>query len=130
LPFLQLLSITPHHSKAGADSVDHYRKYVFYGWWKVSYAWLRYLLMVIAYFGVLRIEGTANLRQRKKRLLLTITALFGPLVFSKYANFLYHDVIGAPFGIQGKIIHLGHTRSAYYCAARRSNWGEQYCISG
>jgi alginate O-acetyltransferase complex protein AlgI len=78
----------------------------FYAWWKIGYAWLPYLLMAIAYFGVLWIEGTADLRQRKKRLFLIIAAMFGPLAFFKYANFLYHDVFGAPFGIQGKMINL------------------------
>ena len=30
---------------------------VFYAWWKVSYVWLPYLLMAIAYLGVLWIEA-------------------------------------------------------------------------
>lgn len=78
----------------------------FYGWWKVSYVWLPYLLMAIAYFGVLWIEGAPDLQLRKKRLFLTIAALFGPLVFFKYTNFFYHDVFGAPFGVQRKPLNL------------------------
>ncbi len=79
---------------------------IFYGWWKASYVWLPYLLMAIAYFGVLWIEGAVDQQQRKKRLLLTVAGLFFPLVFFKYTNFLYRDVLGAPFDIQGELLHL------------------------
>ena len=79
---------------------------IFYGWWKVSYVWLPYLLMAIAYLGVLWIERAPNPEQKKSRLFLTVAALFGPLVFFKYTNFLYRDVFGAIFGLQHKIINL------------------------
>ncbi len=41
---------------------------IFYAWWKVSYVWLPYLLMAIAYLGVLWIEAAAEERARKRRL--------------------------------------------------------------
>ena len=57
---------------------------VFYAWWKVSYVWLPYLLMAIAYLGVLWIEGATEERARKRRLFITIVALFVPLILLKY----------------------------------------------
>jgi alginate O-acetyltransferase complex protein AlgI len=79
---------------------------VFYAWWKVSYVWLPYLLMAIAYFGVLWIEAAVDAAGRKRRLLLTIFVLFLPLAFFKYTDFIYRDVIGPFFGVQGKILDL------------------------
>ena len=38
---------------------------IFYAWWKVSYVWLPYLLMAIAYFGVLWIEAAPEARTRE-----------------------------------------------------------------
>jgi alginate O-acetyltransferase complex protein AlgI len=78
----------------------------FYGWWKVGYVWLPYLSMAIAYFGVLWVEAATDDRRRKTRLFFTILALFGPLVFFKYTDFIYHDVLGAPFGDRGKLLDL------------------------
>src|SRR6202046_5411663 len=79
---------------------------VFYAWWKVSYVWLPYLLMAIAYLGVMWIEAAAEERARKQRLFVTIVALFVPLVFFKYTDFLYRDVVGPLFGIHDKILDL------------------------
>jgi alginate O-acetyltransferase complex protein AlgI len=67
---------------------------VFYAWWKVSYVWLPYLLMAIAYVGVLWIEAAVDAAGRKRRLLLTIFVLFLPLAIFKYTDFIYRDVIG------------------------------------
>jgi alginate O-acetyltransferase complex protein AlgI len=72
---------------------------IFYAWWKVSYVWLPYLLMAIAYLGVLWIEAATEERVRKRRLLIAIVTLFVPLVFFKYTDFLYRDVVG-PTGIE------------------------------
>jgi alginate O-acetyltransferase complex protein AlgI len=79
---------------------------IFYAWWKVSYVWLPYLLMAIAYLGVMWIEAAAEERVRKRRLFATIVLLFLPLVFFKYTDFLYVDVIGPLFGIHSKIVDL------------------------
>ena len=79
---------------------------VFYAWWKVSYVWLPYLLMAIAYVGVLWIEAAVDAAGRKRRLLLTIFVLFLPLAIFKYTDFIYRDVIGPIFGVQGKILDL------------------------
>jgi alginate O-acetyltransferase complex protein AlgI len=79
---------------------------IFYAWWKVSYVWLPYLLTATAYLGVSWIESASEIRQRKTRLLLTIVALFVPLVFFKYTDFLYRDVLGPAFGFHDKILDL------------------------
>jgi alginate O-acetyltransferase complex protein AlgI len=79
---------------------------IFYAWWKVSYVWLPYLLMAIAYLGVLWIEGATEERARKRRLAITIVTLFLPLVFFKYTDFLYRDVFGPLLGFHDKILDL------------------------
>jgi alginate O-acetyltransferase complex protein AlgI len=79
---------------------------IFYAWWKISYVWLPYLLMAIAYVGVLWIEAAVDAARRKRRLLITIVALFLPLAFFKYTDFIYRDVVGSIFGIQRKIVDL------------------------
>lgn len=79
---------------------------IFYAWWKLSYVWLPYLLMAIAYVGVLWIEAAADAAHRKRRLLLTVVALFVPLVFFKYTDFIYRDLLGPLFGFRDKILDL------------------------
>jgi alginate O-acetyltransferase complex protein AlgI len=79
---------------------------VFYAWWKLEYAWLPYLLAAIAYFGVIWIERAKVEAARKRRAVLTVILLFLPLVFFKYSNFLYADVVGAFLDNRGKLIDL------------------------
>jgi alginate O-acetyltransferase complex protein AlgI len=79
---------------------------IFYAWWKVSYVWLPYLLTAIAYLGVKWIERASEERARKRRLFVTIVILFVPLVFFKYTDFLYRDVVGPLFGLHEKILDL------------------------
>jgi D-alanyl-lipoteichoic acid acyltransferase DltB (MBOAT superfamily) len=78
---------------------------IFYAWWKISYAWLPYLLMAIAYFGSAIAERAAP-SARKYFVAATIFVLFIPLVFFKYTNFLFQDVLGTLFGLQGKVVDL------------------------
>jgi alginate O-acetyltransferase complex protein AlgI len=79
---------------------------VFYAWWKISYVWLPYLLTAIAYLGVRWIERANDERTRKQRLFVTIVTLFVPLVFFKYTDFLYRDVLGPLLGLHDKILDL------------------------
>ena len=79
---------------------------IFYAWWKVEYVWLPYLLTALAYGGVLWIEAAPEARQRKRRLVATIAALFVPLVFFKYTDFIYRDVLGPVFGFEGRILDI------------------------
>src|SRR5436190_4820696 len=97
---------------------------IFYAWWKLEYAWLPYLLMAIAYGGVLALEratavwsvgGGGELmmgaappgpRQRKGVLIATIVALFVPLLVFKYTDFIYRDVLGPAFGWQGTLLNI------------------------
>ena len=51
-------------------------------------------------------KSTKDAALRKRRLLLTIVTLFVPLVFFKYTDFLYRDVLGPLFGFHDKILDL------------------------
>jgi alginate O-acetyltransferase complex protein AlgI len=79
---------------------------VFYGWWKIEYVWLPYVLIAVAYAGVLLIRNGTDSAQRKHRLIITIALLFAPLVFFKYTNFVYRDVFGVIFGFDEKLLDL------------------------
>jgi alginate O-acetyltransferase complex protein AlgI len=79
---------------------------VFYAWWKVEYVWLPYLLMAIAYLGVQWIARVKEEPARKRRMLTTVVFLFMPLVFFKYTDFLYRDVLGIAFGVRDKLLDL------------------------
>ncbi|MGY4364335.1 D-alanyl-lipoteichoic acid acyltransferase DltB (MBOAT superfamily) [Bradyrhizobium sp. LB1.3] len=68
---------------------------VFYGWWKIEYVWLPYLLSAIAWGGVLFIVRAKAPEVRKRRLVGTLILLFVPLIAFKYTHFLVYDVFGA-----------------------------------
>ncbi|MDE3059923.1 MAG: MBOAT family protein [Pseudomonadota bacterium] len=79
---------------------------LFYAWWKVGFVWIPYLLMAIAFYGVLWMERAGTSETRRRRMVLAVIALFLPLAFFKYTNFLYRDVIGPFFGWTGTLIDL------------------------
>jgi alginate O-acetyltransferase complex protein AlgI len=66
---------------------------VFYGWWRVEYVVLPYILAFIAWWGVSHIERAATEADRRFRLKLTIVALFAPLVLSKYSYFAANEIL-------------------------------------
>jgi alginate O-acetyltransferase complex protein AlgI len=78
---------------------------VFYAWWKPEYVWLPYLLMAIAYFGVIWMMQAKLEPGRKRRAVVAIALLFVPLVVFKYTNFIYNDVLGALTG-GGRVFDL------------------------
>jgi len=78
---------------------------IFYAWWKLEYVWLPYLLMAIAYFGVIWMMDAKLEASRKRRAGIVIALLFVPLVVFKYTNFMYNDVLGALTG-GGKVFDL------------------------
>jgi alginate O-acetyltransferase complex protein AlgI len=78
---------------------------IFYAWWKLEYVWLPYLLMAIAYFGVIWMMDAKLEPSRKRRAGIVIALLFVPLVVFKYTNFIYNDVLGALTG-GGKVLNL------------------------
>ncbi|WFU40226.1 MBOAT family O-acyltransferase [Bradyrhizobium sp. CB82] len=67
----------------------------FYAWWKPEYAWLPYLLSIIAWGGMLWIEQAKAPDVRKWRLIMVLAVLFTPLIVFKYTHFLIYDVAGA-----------------------------------
>lgn len=79
---------------------------IFYAWWRVEYAWLPYLLMGTAYGGAIWMERASAEAARKRRAAWTIVALFVPLVFFKYTNFIYSDVLGPAFGWHERLLNL------------------------
>jgi D-alanyl-lipoteichoic acid acyltransferase DltB (MBOAT superfamily) len=79
---------------------------IFYAWWKVEYVWVPYLLMAIAYFGVQWIAGAREHTARKGRMLITVILLFLPLLFFKYTNFLYRDIVGLAFDVRDELLEL------------------------
>jgi alginate O-acetyltransferase complex protein AlgI len=60
----------------------------------------------VAYFGVLWICRAERGEARKWRLTLTLMLLFVPLIFFKYSNFFYGDVIGAFSGDHAALFNL------------------------
>lgn len=79
---------------------------IFYAWWKVEYLWLPFLLVAIAYGGIIWIESTAAHVARSWRLGITIIGLFLPLLFFKYTDFIYRDVLGPLMDWHGKVLNV------------------------
>jgi D-alanyl-lipoteichoic acid acyltransferase DltB (MBOAT superfamily) len=79
---------------------------LFYSWWKIEYVWLPYFLIAVAYSGVLWLQNSVDRAERRRRLIVTIALLFVPLVFFKYTDFVYRDVIGPVFGFDGKLLDI------------------------
>jgi alginate O-acetyltransferase complex protein AlgI len=76
---------------------------VFYAWWRVVYIWLPYALTLIAWSGTLWLDSAKDDHARKHRLIITIVALFVPLVVVKYAYFIASDaprpLLGGPTAV-------------------------------
>jgi alginate O-acetyltransferase complex protein AlgI len=72
---------------------------VFYSWWRLDYTWLPLALTIIAWAGVRWIGLVEDPKIRRRRLILTLCAIFTPLVGVKYGYFLSHDVIGLLFPV-------------------------------
>ncbi len=79
---------------------------IFYAWWRIEYTWLPYALMATAYGGVRWMERAGDPAGRKRRATVGIVLLFLPLLFFKYTNFLYRDVLGPLFGWHGALIDV------------------------
>ena len=79
---------------------------LFYAWWRVEYVWLPYALMATAYLGVMWMEGAPDERARRRRAGAAIAVLFVPLLFFKYTDFVYRDVLGPLFGWRGALLNL------------------------
>ena len=77
---------------------------LFYGWWNPYYLPLPFGLLLTAYFGALWVEKAVNDRSRKGRTLAMVALLLLPLLFYKYVDFLYQDVLGLVFGWQGELV--------------------------
>lgn len=79
---------------------------IFYAWWKVEFVWLPWMLMAIAFWGVQWMERADGKPARKRRAAVVIVTIFLPLLFFKYTNFIYEDVLGPFFGFHGKVLNL------------------------
>ncbi|WP_445367066.1 MBOAT family O-acyltransferase [Methylomonas sp. BW4-1] len=79
---------------------------IFYGWWRIEYIWLPYLLTAIAYLGVIWMNGAVNPVARKRRAVACVIGLFLPLVFYKYTDFFFRELIGPFIGMQDNLLNL------------------------
>src|SRR5262249_1042937 len=79
---------------------------IFYAWWKVEYVWLPYALMAAAYGGARWMADAKTDAARTRRAAATIVVLFLPLLFFKYTNFVYADVLGPLVGWRGRLFDL------------------------
>lgn len=71
----------------------------FYAWWRFDYVWVPFILTLIAWMGALWFDNGVGQPSRLRRLTVTLLILFAPLIFIKYSNFLYDDVLGAIPGL-------------------------------
>ena len=78
----------------------------FYAWWKIEYGWLPFFLTAIAFGGALWMERTSGEAARKRRAIATVVVLFLPLIFFKYTNFFWQDVLGPFTGLREKLFDL------------------------
>jgi len=67
---------------------------VFYGYWNWAFAWLPFLLVVLAFLTTSWTMSAAP-AHRRLRLAIGVAVLLAPLLFFKYTNFIWKDVIGA-----------------------------------
>jgi alginate O-acetyltransferase complex protein AlgI len=65
---------------------------VFYAWWRIEYIWLPYLLTLIAWAGALWIDAAPQISDRRRRLAVTVSTLFAPLVIVKYGHFIVSNI--------------------------------------
>jgi len=79
---------------------------VFYSYWNPVQVWLPYLLTFAAWAGVLYIVGVDCASERKRRLILVVSALLLPLLIVKYTDFFYQDVIGALFPVHREGLNI------------------------
>lgn len=65
---------------------------IFYGYWDWRFTPLPFMLLAVASLGASWMDRTASQSSRKWRLAFVVSLLLLPLLFFKYANFLYRDV--------------------------------------
>jgi alginate O-acetyltransferase complex protein AlgI len=66
----------------------------FYAWWRWDYLWVPLLLTLVAYGGARWLDQSTDDATRRKRLWLSVLALFLPLVIVKYSYFALTQVFG------------------------------------
>ena len=70
---------------------------IFYTYWYPFYIWVPFILIFIAFGGGIWINTEEKKRARKYKLIIVLICLVSPLLFYKYANFFYKDVLGLFF---------------------------------
>lgn len=79
---------------------------IFYSWWRFEYIWVPYLLATIAYLGAIWMNAAASLIARKRRAVWTVICLFLPLLFFKYTDFFFRELIGPLTGKHYNLLNL------------------------
>ena len=70
---------------------------IFYGFWNPFYIWVPHALTLIAYLGARWVVRPQGIVGRRFKLILVVVLLLAPLAFVKYGNFVYTEILGAPF---------------------------------
>lgn len=81
---------------------------IFYAYWNPWYVGVPYLLIVIAFVGVRVMDAGPEHATRRRRLVVLLIVLLAPLVFFKYANFLYQSVVApwSPAGAPRTVVNV------------------------
>ncbi|MEM8811971.1 MAG: hypothetical protein AAGF59_05075, partial [Pseudomonadota bacterium] len=79
---------------------------VFYAAWRVEYVWIPLFLTFISYLGINWILAPSSEIPKKYKLIAVLIALYLPLLFFKYTDFFYQDVLGIVIETQGPILDL------------------------
>ena len=73
---------------------------VFYGYWNWAFTGLPFALVLLAFLTTFWTVSAAP-GERRFRLAVSIVVLLMPLLFFKYTNFVWNDVLGALINLQG-----------------------------
>lgn len=68
---------------------------IFYSYWNYNLVGFPYLLLGIGIVGTWWLVNAPNQLARRRRMLVTVTALLLPLIFFKYSRFLISETLGA-----------------------------------
>lgn len=79
--------------------------YVFYGFWRFEFLALVIISTLVSYFSGIKISNSANVKQQKIYLLISLLMNFGLLVYFKYLFFIV-DNINAVSGFFGMNLNI------------------------
>ncbi len=78
---------------------------IFYAYWNPVLVWVPYLLLILA-LGSAHIVTSGRQTTRRARLCACILLLLAPLLFFKYTNFAFGQLMGPFFGLERSLIDV------------------------